>query len=194
MKKPKVIVSISIIGVILITGILFMGNRSADMEAISEEQTVKNNEDPEDEISDNREIRDNGKPAEPDFLSAYDSAYSESLERRERENTFELEPAAYIEEIMGDWEYLLKEEIVSYVIDKGLEAYRATPLAYGGYLADQDTHLFYLTLDDPKQTVLLARYHAYHVNVEAVNRTIEEILSEKEAQGDPGLIDEEEQW
>ena len=109
------------------------------------------------------------------------------------ENTFELEPAAYIEEIMGDWEYLLKEEIVSYVMDKGLEAYRATPLAYGGYLADEETHLFYLTLDDPKQTVLLARYHAYHVNVEAVNRTIEEILSEKEAQGDPGLIDEEEQ-
>ena len=109
-------------------------------------------------------------------------------------NTFELEPAAYIEEIMGDWEYLLKEEIVSYVMDKGLEAYRATPLAYGGYLADQDTQLFYLTLDDPKQMVLLARYHAYHVNVEVVNRTVEEILSEKEVQGDPGLIDEEEQW
>ena len=193
MKKPKVIVGISIIGVILITGILFMGNRAADVETKPDDRTVKNSENSEDEISDNREIRESEEPAEPDFLSAYDLDYREFLERREVENTFELEPATYIEEIMGDWEYLLKEEIVSYVMDKGLEAYRATPLAYGGYLADQDTHLFYLTLDDPKQTVLLARYHAYHVNVEAVNRTEEEILSEKEAQGDPGLIDEEEQ-
>ncbi|MFQ6806493.1 MAG: hypothetical protein ACLRT5_18045 [Lachnospiraceae bacterium] len=193
MKKPKVIVGISIIGVILITGILFMGNRAADVETKPDDRTVKNSENSEDEISDNREIRDSEETAEPDFLSAYDLDYREFLERREVENTFELEPAAYIEEIMGDWEYLLKEEIVSYVMDKGLEAYRAPPLAYGGYLADQDTHLFYLTLDDPKQTVLLARYHAYHVNVEAVNRTEEEILSEKEAQGDPGLIDEEEQ-
>ncbi len=193
MKKTKVIVGISIIGVILITGILFMGNRAADVETKPDDRTVKNSENSEDEISDNREIRESEEPAEPDFLSAYDSVYRESLERREVENTFELEPAAYIEEIMGDWEYLLKEEIVSYVMDKGLEAYRATPLAYGGYLADQDTHLFYLALDDPKQTVLLARYRAYHVNVEAVNRTEEEILSEKEAQGDPGLIDEEEQ-
>ena len=193
MKKPKVIVGISIIGVILITGILFMGNRAADVETKPDDRTVKNSENSEDEISDNREIGESEEPAEPDFLSAYDLDYREFLERREVENTFELEPAAYIEEIMGDWEYLLKEEIVSYVMDKGLEAYRATPLAYGGYLADQDTHLFYLTLDDPKQTVLLARYHAYHVNVEAVNRTEEEILSEKEAQGDPGLIDEEEQ-
>lgn len=193
MKKPKEIVGISIIGVILITGILFMGNRAADVETKPDDRTVKKSENSEDEISDNREIRDSEETAEPDFLSAYDLDYREFLERREVENTFELEPAAYIEEIMGDWEYLLKEEIVSYVMDKGLEAYRATPLAYGGYLADQDTHLFYLTLDDPKQTVLLARYHAYHVNVEAVNRTEEEILSEKEAQGDPGLIDEEEQ-
>lgn len=193
MKKPKEIVGISIIGVILITGILFMGNRAADVETKPDDRTVKKSENSEDEISDNREIRESEEPAEPDFLSAYDLDYREFLERREVENTFELEPATYIEEIMGDWEHLLKEEIVSYVMDKGLEACRATPLAYGGYLADEETHLFYLTLDDPKQTVLLARYHAYHVNVEAVNRTIEEILSEKEAQGDPGLIDEEEQ-
>lgn len=96
--------------------------------------------------------------------------------------------AAYIREIMGDWEYLLADQVEEYLARTGKNAGRVTPVAYGGYLEDQKTHLFYLYLDDDREgIVLLARYHPYTLTIEEANRTLEEILAERKEAGDSGL-------
>lgn len=174
-----VIVTVLVLAIIILA-IIKSGNddESYTAQTVTEEtekDTESQNEDITDALPDLAE-----EAGEKERIDSY-------LEAR-KSVSFHLE--GYMKNIFGGWEWTMQEQITAYVKEQGIDAENAVVLLYNGYDANSDTHSFYLQLDDKDGTVLLGTYHPYESKVQPSDKTLDEILKEKESQGDAGEPDE----
>ena len=92
----------------------------------------------------------------------------------------------YMKSIFGGWDWVMQEALTAYGKEHQIQAKHAVVLSYIGYDTGTGTHSFYLQLDDEAGTILLGTYHPYEAEIQPADKTLEEILKEKEAAGDKG--------
>lgn len=185
--KKKLVVVIAILAaiflIVLVLLIAVVSGKGSSEEKKGQETAESSQDDTPEEFKETNPGQMEGN-AEKICIENTADSYAETRK------TVTLHLEGYAKNIFCGWEWTMQNQLTSYAKEHGIGAENAVVLLYAGYDGQTDTHSFYLQFDDADGTILLGTYQPYSSKVQPSDKTLDEILEEKESQGDEGEPDE----